>query len=335
MGVLDTIILSLCFVLAMFPHSNCYIHHMGSITRSPESVSSGRLNRNFATGRNFELGDNNEVPIIRTSIEEILAMKNREKFAAKSGFKDVNAEFNGENRASASIRGDGFFSSYEVYACHPASQTMVSSQIANWARAEIYALKSLGSYSAVFNSVCGRRVVHTVGWQLEGKRLQSSFDDFRKRGDSSDNPVALKESTHLYRPVFAIPDGAAVHFDSANVEKYPLFSIDIYNSKRPEKAAELSAALKAAVNAATREDGAVHIPDLRSMFVMQSPDNLACIVLGVWTDLYSYEGLKELPDYQAAIRKARDLAIEGTMSDILEKTPPTGRMYFISDILLP
>ena len=54
------------------------------------------------------------------------------------------------------------------------------SQVANWARAEVYALKAIGSYSTVFNSVCGRRVVHSVGWKVEGGLLSASFDDFRK-----------------------------------------------------------------------------------------------------------------------------------------------------------
>ena len=66
------------------------------------------------------------MPIIHTSIAEIL--RNQKKKEAKTivGFKGVDEEFVGENTYAASIQAGGYFSSYEYYTCQPETQSLVS-----------------------------------------------------------------------------------------------------------------------------------------------------------------------------------------------------------------
>lgn len=84
-----------------------------------------------------------------------------------------------------SIQQGGYFCSFEIYACQRETQKLVGSHLANWARAEIYCLKESGTFSMILNSVCGRRVVHVVGWKVEGNALARSFEDMRKRGEGT------------------------------------------------------------------------------------------------------------------------------------------------------
>jgi hypothetical protein len=170
---------------------------------------------------------------------------------------------------------------------------------------------------------------------VEGSRLSASFDDFRRRGDSTDNPVALKESTHMYLPVASVPKGAKTLFDNLDVDSYPLFSIDVFTIKRQDQHGELVKALGEAIGT-LEEHQQGQLPNLRAMHVLSAPDKLACIMLGVWTSAYEYEEvLSGIPEFQQAMAKVKALAIEGTMSDILDKTSPTGRMFLLNDILLP
>ena len=81
------------------------------------------------------------------------------------------------------IQQGGYFCSFEMYACQRETQKLVGSHLANWARAEIYCLKECGTFSMILNSVCGRRVVHVVGWKVEGNVLARQFEDMRKRGE--------------------------------------------------------------------------------------------------------------------------------------------------------
>ena len=93
-------------------------------------------------GSSGDLGENNRdmgslspipggtsLPIIHTSIAEIL--RNQKKNEAKSvvGFKDVEEEFIGENTYAASIQAGGYFSSYEYYTCQPETQSLVSRSV--------------------------------------------------------------------------------------------------------------------------------------------------------------------------------------------------------------
>ena len=155
----------------------------------------------------------------------------------------------------------------------------------------------------------------------------------KQRGDSSDNPAALKESTHMYLPIFSVPKGVATKFETTDIESYPLFSLDLYTVKKVEKHGELVSALRDAV--AVLESHENQLPDLRAMHVLSAPDKLAVIVLGVWTGLYCYENLNDIPAYQESLAIAKKLSIEGTLSDILDKTKPNGRLFYVSDILLP
>jgi hypothetical protein len=168
-----------------------------------------------------------------------------------------------------------------------------------------------------------------VGWRVEGQPLDAVWDAFRKRGDSKDGvPVALKESTHLYLPTRSVPAGSALRFHTESVDAYPLFSIDLYTAKMPQYHKDLVRHLEEAVVDIDKQ-----LPDLMSMHVLRSADSLSAIVLGVWNSLYGYEGLQEVENYQTAVANAKKLAIEGSLSDIMDKTKPN-RIYYVNDILL-
>ena len=107
-------------------------------------------------------------------------------------------------------------------------------------------------------------------------------------------------------------------FDTDDVEKYPIFSIDLYNCQIPRNHDELSKYLESAVLGAfpskkskevekvrgsetesgdeskgqmdltvTNENDKIEnidfIPDLQAMHLLKSTDKLSCIVLAAWT----------------------------------------------------
>jgi hypothetical protein len=81
------------------------------------------------------------------------------------------------------IEQGGYFCSFEMYACQKQTQRLVGSHLANWARAEIYCLRDCGTFSMILHSICGRRVVHVIGWKIEGNLLAKNFEDMKKRGE--------------------------------------------------------------------------------------------------------------------------------------------------------
>ena len=102
-----------------------------------------------------------------------------------------------DNYRQPCIRVEGPFNSVEFYCCQPATQTLVSSHIANWAEiAECYTLRDKGTHSIVFRSVDGRRCCHMFGWALDGRELLGSYHDFKVRADSADGTPAGNDSIH-------------------------------------------------------------------------------------------------------------------------------------------
>lgn len=100
-------------------------------------------------------------------------------------------------------------------------------------------------------------------------------------------------------------------------------------SSQEERGEELS------VRQETRTEGRTEdIPELQAMHLLQSTDKLCCILLGAWTDVHAYSQLSEIPKYAANIADAKKLSIQGSYSDIVEKTAPN-RMYYVYDVLLP
>ena len=96
----------------------------------------------------------------------------------------------------ASINRGGPFNSFELYTSHRETQQLIISHIANWVRVEKSCdlLPKASSHSVIFASIDGERVVHNVGWKLDGLGLASAFKVFRNRADGSDGtPAGLKE----------------------------------------------------------------------------------------------------------------------------------------------
>jgi hypothetical protein len=169
---------------------------------------------------------------------------------AGSNLPEIKKEI-GNRLSTGSMEQDGYFYSFEMYACQRETQKLVSSHLANWLRAEIYCLRESGTFSMLLNSICGKRVVWVMGWKAQGNvvarslGVMSAFDGMRKRGEGPDGgPTALKESSHMYYPSYSMPQEKSapqlLTFDLANTEKYPLFSIDIYNCFEPKKHEELA-----------------------------------------------------------------------------------------------
>mmetsp|Transcript_8931 Transcript_8931/g.8822 ORF Transcript_8931/g.8822 Transcript_8931/m.8822 type:complete len:368 (-) Transcript_8931:356-1459(-) len=274
----------------------------------------------------------------------------------------------GNKLSTGSMEQDGYFYSFEIYACQRETQKLVSSHLANWLRAEIYCLRECGTFSMLLNSVCGRRVVWVMGWKAQGNvvarsiGVMSAFDGMRKRGEGPDGgPTALKESSHMYYPSHSMPQEkgspSLLTFDLANTEKYPLFSIDVYNCFEPQRHEELAKNLEKALNSlfpgmdtdisgnpdqsnpdirVSQINPDMQIPDLKAMHLLRSTDKQSCVVLGSWSNLNtnSYKQINEMLSYKDEIAEAKKISIEGTYSDIVDKTSPS-RIYYVSDVLLP
>ena len=239
-----------------------------------------------------------------------------------------------DNSREPCLRIEGPFNSIDFYCCQRATQSLVSSHISNWAEiAECYTLRDKGTHSVVFRSIDGKRVVHMWGWALDGRELLGNYHDFKVRADSADGtPAALKESTHMYRTAFSIPlETTATKFKTSDIEQYPLFSIDLYTARMPENINQIQTSL---VNAA-REINNNMLPDLISMHVLKSIDNLSCILIGTWNSIDGYESLAQNNEYNNAINEAKKYAAFGTLSDVLDKTSDARRMYYISNICFP
>lgn len=238
-----------------------------------------------------------------------------------------------DNSREPCLRIEGPFNSVEFYCCQRATQSLVSSHISNWAEiAECYTLRDKGTHSIVFRSIDGKRVAHMFGWALDGRELLASYHDFKVRADGIDGtPAALKESTHMYRTTFSIPlETTATKFKSADIEQYPLFSIDLYTARMPENIN----AIQSCLVQAAREINNNMIPDLISMHVLKSIDNLSCILIGTWNSIDGYEALAQNNEYNNAINEVKKFAAFGTLSDVFDKTDPR-RLYYISNVCFP
>lgn len=105
----------------------------------------------------------------------------------------------GKSVSVGSIQQGGYFCSFEMYACQKQTQRLVGSHLANWARAEIYCLRDCGTFSMILHSICGRRVVHVVGWKIEGNLLARNFEDMKKRGEGTEkNTLLIIQNTTIY-----------------------------------------------------------------------------------------------------------------------------------------
>jgi hypothetical protein len=248
------------------------------------------------------------------------------------GFSFKGAAGLEEGPTDCKVSEHGISLSMEVYACPRDTQDLVTSQIINWANIERYNLDDLCTHSVVFTSLDKRRIYHAVGWRDKGPKLNRHFDDFRHRGSGKDGaPSALKESTHMYDTVMSYPAGHITDFSSTIAPTYPLFSLDIYTTKRKESFNDITQKLSEAIESlkGTQVEGS-----LVGMHLLKSNDALSCIVMGSWTCLYGYEDLNpsNTPEYCRLIEEVKELACEGTYSDMIEKTSPR-RMYNVENCL--
>lgn len=221
------------------------------------------------------------------------------------------------------IRKDGFYNSFDVYTCNPATQSLIASEIENWSQVERLAiLDDASTHSVVLTSLDGKRVLHNIGWKLGKQDLQKVFKRFEERSDGKDGtPAALKESAHVYDIVYSTPSHSSIQFtpnDFADENtKNPLLSIDIYTCRMPEWQDECSLQLQLALSFIQTSS----YQPLKSIHVLKSIDKLSCMVIGSWTNVMNIEELfQSVPQYKFHMEKVNTLAIHGTMTDVLEKT---------------
>ena len=208
--------------------------------------------------------------------------------------------------------------------------------------------------------VDGERVIHSVGWRISDEAmLKTAFNRFRERADGKDGtPAALKEHTHLYQAVYSDPVLSSVAFQSTLLDSYPIFSIDVFNAHSKSVMPHLEGktmpgcirqAWTSSETLIAATGGCVEsLPDLYSLHVLRSVDNLCCILLGedmlishipfanskplgVWGHAFGLEYLQEVPSYVEGLQKAKQWSVPGTYSDIVYKTS-SQRMYCLVDV---
>lgn len=143
-------------------------------------------------------------------------------------------------------------------------------------------------------------------------------------------PLDLKESTHIFKPVYSIPEGVQTLFDLASYDKYPLFALDFFTVRLSDDSAKAKTALKKAVTAL---DG--NVPEMISMHMLSSTDKIVQCLMSTWTAVDGKESLCTIDEYAKQISEVKKYAIEGTMTDIIEKTNPSKRLYHVADIHIP
>jgi hypothetical protein len=227
----------------------------------------------------------------------------------------------------------GLLTSVELYATSPELQTFVISQISNWIRGESIKILPHGSYSVLFASIDGQRLIHMIGWRssLNDQATENSFNEFRRRASLAADglPLDLKESTHIYKPIYSIPEGISTSFAETALDKYPLFSIDLFTTRLKEDQTKVKDALNKAVKSV---DG--KLPDLVSMHLLASTDRLVHCIVSSWLALDGKDSLSSVEDYSGNILTAKKYAIEGSITDIVDKTKPS-RLYTVADVYIP
>lgn len=149
-----------------------------------------------AIGRSLMFG---KITKQRHNIRSISGLASSSEFRGKSGDKNIpdasripsNKGTIAKSLSVGTIEQGGYFCSFEMYACQKQTQRLVGSHLANWARAEIYCLRDCGTFSMILHSICGRRVVHVIGWKIEGNLLSKNFEDMKKRGEGKQDFCTL------------------------------------------------------------------------------------------------------------------------------------------------
>jgi len=234
--------------------------------------------------------------------------------------------------------------SIDMYACQPETLDLTAGHIYAWAMAERLAIRDVFTHGIVLGSLDRRRVVHITGFdaKLTGTSLFYTFEDFKKRADSAQGtPASLKESTHTYTTIGQYPPRGLIDLTVKQREKYPFFTVDIFTLKRKEQQNDLVGIFHTGMS--TVAASAKAPKELVSWHLLKSTDSLVCALIGAWGPGPDPDGdptlgpakLLKLQGYQDALKEAAKLAIPGSYTDIMEKTNPLERMYFICEVISP
>ena len=164
-------IMNLLFVLSMVFISDCEGFCMRAIGRSPMFKKMTPQHHNMRSTTTL------------ASSSEFKGKNSGDKNIPDAGRISSSKGSIAKSLSVGTIEQGGYFCSFEMYACQKQTQRLVGSHLANWARAEIYCLRDCGTFSMILHSICGRRVVHVIGWKIEGNLLSKNFEDMKKRGE--------------------------------------------------------------------------------------------------------------------------------------------------------
>lgn len=220
--------------------------------------------------------------------------------------------------------------SIDFYTCHPATQTVIQSQIVNWTTAEFELLKVKSNYFTVLSSLDRTRIIHIVGYNTGGNLLENvdiRFDQFRNRASGPNAlPVALLENSHLYEVAFALPINERLSVLQSNPDAY--VSIDLFNCRAKENHRTVVYKFIDALKYLNEDpDGSQLPPDLLSIQVLSSIDTSNCILLGVWnsgnmTLSHGYRDLWSNNVFLDYYNEISNLVAVGIYSDIIERVKP-------------
>jgi hypothetical protein len=76
---------------------------------------------------------------------------------------------------------------------------------------------------------------------------------------------------------------------------------------------------------------------LKVAHVLKSPDQLVCAAIASWNDSEDYYRMRQSDEFQAVYQASnlQKLAVEGSLSDFMEKTSPSHGLYRVMDCFIP
>ena len=176
--------------------------------------------------------------------------------------------------------------------------------------------------------------VHAIGWKngITEQATEHTFNEFRRRASLAADglPLDLKESTHIFKPILSVPNNAKTSFSMIELTKYPLFAIDFFTIRLIDDSVKAKNALK---NAVSSLDGKV--PEMIAMHLLASTDKIVQCLISSWTSMNAKDELLLSEGFTKEVSEVKKYAIEGTITDIIEKTNPSDRVFTIVDVHLP
>lgn len=222
-------------------------------------------------------------------------------------------------------RNDEILTSIEVYASHDESHDALKSQIISWTTEELSTrTKDFCTFATVLSPLDKKRLVKVIGWGVKGNLMTNvdiRFDKFRDRASSENGvPLSLQESTHLYETLFSLPPSTSTAV-LAKQSNTATVTVDIFTCRHKEDVGKVISKLIDALKSVEETMNTV-MDNAVSLQVLSAIDSAVCVLLCVWKSSEGYLEMTSLEDFNKRIMLVKELAAEGTFSDIIEKSNP-------------